>query len=447
MKDEVAGVWADGVFDAQRGDDSVQHIRAHFIDQDFLQPKINYTISEPSPTEKQVVFNVEPGPRFQQVRFEFPGAKQVPTDELEEHINKAKLKNAAFVDPKKVQESLTSYYGQRSFLEADVKQITYQMNPEAGIATVVIPVEEGKLYRLAGFTFNGNRIYSDADLTNVLSVHAGEPYDLTKVRDSVQTIESFYRRKGYADVEVTHVPKPDTKTGTMNLEFDITENRQKIIKEVAVKGEEKTSEHLVRKQIKLKEGDVLDTEKVAQSRISLYDTGAFTLVDIETQEIKPDGTLNDNQEPVRLTVAVREVKPFELSYGASYDTERGAGGVVDIINRNSLGKARVLGFRGRYDQRAREVRSYFTQPSLLYLPLETTFSTYATRDIDPEAGFTTDRLGMSIRQEARLKDHYILSYGYRFERTHTLDDTGLSSTATVQLQQSHALARGLRAPT
>jgi len=444
VKKEVAGVWADGVFDAQRADDAMQHVRAHFVEQQFLQPKISYEISQPAPGEKRVVFDVQQGPHFRDVRFQFPGASQVPPEELEKFIDEANLQKAALVDPKRVQESLTSFYGQRSFLEAEVKEIRYQMNPEAGVATIVVPVEEGKLYRLAGFTFNGNSIYSDVELANALGVKPGEPYDANRVRDSVQTIEAVYRRKGYTDVEVTHVPKPNLKSGRINLEFDIKENRQKVITEVAVKGEDKTSEHLVRNQIKLKEGDVLDPEKVAQSRISLYDTGAFALVDIESQEIKPDPDPDDNQQPVRLSVVVREVKPFEVRYGGSYDTERGVGGVFDLINRNSLGKARVLGFRGRFDQRAREVRTYFTQPSLLYFPLETTFSAYGTREISPEAGFTTDRLGVSIRQEALLKDHYILSYGYRFERARTFDETGIFDLALNLAPLSATLTRDTR---
>ncbi|MFB3903132.1 MAG: translocation/assembly module TamB domain-containing protein [Acidobacteriota bacterium] len=426
VKEEVIGVWVDGVFDPQRADDAIQHIRAYFVKQNYLQPKIRYEITRQGADEKRVLFEIEPGSHFQKVRYQFPGARQIQPEELEKLISRANLKTAVWTDPGRVQEHLTQFYGQRSFLEAEVRQITYELDPQAGIATVVIPVEEGKLYRLGGFTFNGNRVYSDSELANVLSVKAGEPYDVSRVRNSVQTIEAVYRRKGYTDVEVTHVPKPDTESGRIGLEFDIKENRQKVIREIVVQGEQETSEHLVRNQIELKEGDVLDPEKVAQSRISLYDTGAFALVEIDSEEIKPDPNPDDNQQSVRLSVAVREVKPFEFRYGGSYDTERGAGVVGDIINRNSLGKARVLGFRGRFDQRAREARAYFTQPSLLYLPLETTFSAYGTREIDREANFTTDKLGLSIRQEALLKDHYILSYGYRFERTRVFDiaDTG-----------------------
>ena len=64
------------------------------------------------------------------------------------------------------------------------------------------------------------------------------------------------------------------------------------------------------------------------------------------------------RQPVRLNVSVREVQPFQLRYGASYDTERGLGGIVDLSNHNSLGKARVVGLRARYDAQFREGRAY-----------------------------------------------------------------------------------------
>src|SRR4029453_12804727 len=100
---------------------------------------------------------------------------------------------------------------------------------------------------------------------------------------------------------------------------------------------------------------------LAKSRRNLYDTGAFSIVDITREELEgdvpapPDGANTSDAEqsedpkPVRLNVSVREVQPFQLRYGASYDTERGIGGIFDVSNHNSLGKARVVGLQSRYD--------------------------------------------------------------------------------------------------
>lgn len=128
---------------------------------------------------------------------------------------------------------------------------------------------------------------------------------------------------------------------------------------------------------------------------------------------------------MRLRVRVREIQPFELRYGAFYDTEHGPGVIVDLANRNTLGSARVLGFRGRYDSQLREARAYFSQPVLRRFPLRSIFSPYwrqernpSTEDTDP---FNVDRVGISFLQEARLRESFLLNYGYRIEKSRTYD--------------------------
>ena len=123
---------------------------------------------------------------------------------------------------------------------------------------------------------------------------------------------------------------------------------------------------------------------------------------------------------MRVNVQLREVQPFQLRYGASYDTERGLGGILDVSNHNTLGKARVLGLSGRYDARLREGRVYLSQPSLKYWPVETTASLYYREERNAESAladpFNVDRFGVSIQQERKLSNAYVWSYGYRYER-------------------------------
>jgi outer membrane protein assembly factor BamA len=98
---------------------------------------------------------------------------------------------------------------------------------------------------------------------------------------------------------------------------------------------------------------------------------------------------------------------------------------VDFSNRNSLGSARVLGFRVRYDGRLREARTYFSQPLLRRFPVKTLGSAYRTREAfgDLDTGHITNRIGFTIQQESRLWDRYVVNYGYRLERTHTVERT------------------------
>jgi outer membrane protein assembly factor BamA len=190
--------------------------------------------------------------------------------------------------------------------------------------------------------------------------------------------------------------------------------------------------------MQLEPGEPVDLKKIADSRRKLYDTGAFAAVDIVREDTTPAGEVAEGADhAIRLRVKVQEVVPINLRYGAYYDTERSAGGMVDISYHNFLGGARVLGLRARYDSQLHEVRLNFSEPFLMRLPVKTVFSTYARREIYPEtdlaSGFDTDRLGLAVQQEATLPHHLLLNYGYRIEQTHTYD-TGPDPIFDVRLR-------------
>ena len=68
---------------------------------------------------------------------------------------------------------------------------------------------------------------------------------------------------------------------------------------------------------------------------------------------------------------IGEVQPIQIRCSASCDTERGLGGIFDIASFNSLGGAREIGLRSRYDKQLHEGRFYINQPALTYLPKTT----------------------------------------------------------------------------
>ncbi len=105
--------------------------------------------------------------------------------------------------------------------------------------------------------------------------------------------------------------------------------------------------------------------------------------------------------------------------------ERGLGGLVDLSNHNTLGKARIVGIRSRYDSQVREVRGYFNQPALKAWPVETTLNVYLREERNPETErtgrFDIDRRGISVQQERELRNRYLWSYGFRYERARSFD--------------------------
>jgi outer membrane protein assembly complex protein YaeT len=331
---------------------------------------------------------------------------------------------------------LTRLYQEFGYLDADVKAPKYELDGQTATGRVVIPVEEGPLYIIRNVAFQGNVVVDDARLAEAVPVPVGEAYKPVLQEHALERLRQVYWDLGYNDADVRMVLERDKDAGKVDVRFDIAENRQSIVTDVIVEGNRKTSENLIRTQLELAPGGVLDLRKMGNSRRNLYNTGAYSLVEIvredadggadgEQTRARQTDAGGSAQKLVRLRVRVREVQPYEVRYGGFFDTERGPGGIVDVSNRNSLGSARVASMRARYDKQLQELRLSFSQPLLRRFPVKTIASPFFRRERNPATEksdpFSVDRIGFSIQQEARPWEYYVWNYGYRLERTKTYD--------------------------
>ena len=418
--EEIRTQWNRGVFDSQRIDDSNETVTAWLMEDNYLRPKIETTVEDSGPGQRRVVFRIEPGTRFNTVRLAFDGAAGVPPQELDDIVNEQGLERELFTDPAQVTELLERYYYEQGYLIADVAAPVYEY--EGALARVVLKVQEGPRFVVRRVSVSGAAVIAPQTLAGELPVVTGDPFLPFAAENALDHIRDQYWRRGYNDVRPDYQLALDREAGHVDVAFLIEEGPQSVIADVVVAGNDETSNRLVREQVELVEGQPLDLSLLARSRRNLYDTGAFSIVDVTREEIP--GAANGTQ-PVRLNVSVREVQPIQLRYGGSYDTERGLGGTFDISDHNTLGKARVIGLRARYDGEIREGRAYFSQPSLRYFQVELTGAVYTFEDRNPPTTltrrFNVSRRGASIEGETELRNRYVLSYGYRFERARTVD--------------------------
>jgi outer membrane protein insertion porin family len=421
--------WHRGVFDKQRGEAGVETLRTWLMLDHYLQPSVEYRIDEHA-DRRRVVFTVQPGLRYDAVVLAFEGVSAVDPKRLDHLIETQHLEPQLFTDPEVVTELVRRYYREQGYLAARIDLPRYEFQGTA--ARVVVPIQEGPRFTVGTVTTSGNHALESAALLQLVSMSAGAPFLPALAERSLGNIRDAYWHRGYNSVRSNYALTLDEHAGRVDVAFRIAEGPQSVIADIAVEGNEKTSEHLVRDQIELQTSEPLDLALLARSRRNLYNTGAFSIVDVTRQELggnvpvtaESTAAQAPEQVLVRVNVAVREVQPFQIRYGASYDTERGVGGILDVSNHNSLGKARVLGLQSRYDRQLREARLYISQPKLRYFPVRTTATLYFREELNPPTeitdAFDVSRKGVSIQQELELRDKYIWAYGYRYERAQTL---------------------------
>jgi len=426
VQDEVRTQWHRGVFDKQRGDAGVSRIREWLLGDNYLQPKVEYQLQDDADGKRHVTFQTDPGARSEKIVMAFEGASGISPDVLDAIIAQQKLERKLFTDPTVVTQLLQRYYREQGYLVTEIDAPKYEYN--AAVARVVFVVREGPQFTVRRVTASGNKIYKPDELIPQLPVVEGELFLPVAAENSLEKIRTLYWRGGYNDVRSDYSLVIDRGAGQVDVTFTINEGRQSVINDIRIAGNHRVSDHLIGEQIQLMPGKPLDLSALARSRRNLYDTGAFSVVDVNRREAARGLGQNESQlpadkRPININVRIREVQPFQIRYGGSYDTERGPGGIFDISNRNSLGGAREIGLHSRYDKQLHEGRIYLNQPALKYLP-KTTFSVYLREELNPPTEITdpfdTNRKGISVQTEHRLRDNYVLNYGYRLERAHTL---------------------------
>ena len=444
VAEEVRTKWRRGVFDTQRIDDAGEVLRAWLMSERYLQPIVKAAVEEAGADHRRVRFDITPGPRYSRVVLSFDGAKAISPDELNSIIEEQDLELQLFTDPLQVTELLQRYYREQGYLVASVDEPRYEFQGEQ--ARVALDVHEGPRFFVRNVTASGTRALSAEALLADLPVQPGDPFLPFAAENALQHLRDEYWARGYNEMRGDYELVLDQDAGRVDVNFEVIEGAQTVVADVSVEGNDQTSDGLVREQLEIEVGEPLDLNALSRSRRNLYATKAFSLVDIAREDLASSGgdragaralgtiappagqtdqAAQPGQKPVRLNVSVREVQPIQIRYGFSYDTERALGGVFDIANHNTLGRARVIGFRSRYDGEVTDLRGYITQPSLLRWPVETIATIYYRDERNPETTltdpFNIDRRGASIQQERRLANAYVWNWGLRYERARTFD--------------------------
>jgi outer membrane protein assembly complex protein YaeT len=416
---KVEQAWVEGVFDSERLDDAVRAIHRPLLQQGYFQSKVTSGV-EADDGKKQVYFNIDPGSRFANVKLDFPGASEIEASGLIDALNDANMELEVYADPQTVADYLTRYYRERGYLQASVGLPQPQLNAESGTGTVAIPVHEGPLFTVGDLEFSGNNAFGYDDLWVAIPTSSGSRYNPDTLQKSIDALESFYQNHGYNDATITYRILQDPDTAHAHVTFHIKEYRQSIIRDIVIEGNRGTSDTFVKRQLDFQIGDVLDFRKINETRRRLYDTTVYSLVDFQTEEMTPSDPDSQTKD-MRIRIRLQEIRPYRLQYGLFYDTDRRLGGIMEIQDRNLLGRAADLGLRLRYDSDFKEARLFLYQPFVTKVHLRTDATVFYQRET--RSPYRATRVGFSLIQQQKLKKEFRFDYGYRFDYVRPDEDS------------------------
>lgn len=193
---------------------------------------------------------------------------------------------------------LIDYYNSLGYRDAEIISDTIVRHSDNSI-DVNIKLSEGRKYYFRNITWTGNYIHTDATLDKILDIQKGDVYNKelidkkTTFNPKGPDISGLYMDDGYLFFRV--VPVEVAVVGdSIDIEMRIFEGDQATIREVTIAGNERTSEHVIRRELSTVPGQKFRRSDIIRTQQQLSQMGFFNPQKIE-QDIKPnpaDGTVD-----------------------------------------------------------------------------------------------------------------------------------------------------------
>lgn len=251
-------------------------------------------------------------------------------------------------------ERLPALYRGRGFLDFSVEGSSVEIDEIDGKAYIAITVNEGEQYKVGNIFFSGNRVFSDEAL-RLNSIMSEECiFDEKRFEKSLRNLSEIYGNEGYMYASIT--PKITKNDAKVDIEYCIDEKMPAHVRRIAIDGNHRTREDVIRREIELIPGDLLRHASLMRSYQALMNTGYFEKVDIG-QDIVQDGSGD-----VDLKLNVEEKRTGTASTGLGFGASGGLTGFIELSESNLFGKGQKGSARLELGTQQNNLELSFTEP-------------------------------------------------------------------------------------
>ena len=257
------------------------------------------------------------------------------------------------------QQKLRQFYLTQGYADFRVISAVAELTPDKKDFIITYVVEEGKRYHFGDVTVDSEiRDFDNTRLAATLPAKKGTWYNAKQVEDSVDQLSEAAGLFGYAFSDVSPEFTPDREHLTMSINFHIAQAQRTYVERVEVNGNTQTQDKVIRREIRLAEGDAFNTFQVKRSQDRINSLGFFQ----DKFEIKQ--TPGSAPDRVVLEANVEEKSTGELQLSAGYSSLEKFIIQANITQRNFRGKGQELRAGVNYSTYSKSIELGFTEPYL-----------------------------------------------------------------------------------
>ncbi len=328
-------------------------------------------------------------------------------------------------------ETLRSYYLTRGYLEFRIDSTQVAISPDKQDMSITVNITEGQRYVVSKVELQGDFLGKDAEFKSLVTLKAGEAYNVEDVNTTVKAFTDYYGAFGYAFAQVEAVPEIDRVNNRVAFVLRGQPARRVYVRRINVEGNNRTRDEVIRREFRQLEASWYDSDRIRLSRDRVDRLGFFTEVGVDTQQVP------GSPDQVDLTISVVEKPTGNLTLGAGYGQAEGLSFVVGIKQENVFGSGNYLGLDVNTSSFNRQFVLSTTNPYFTADGVSRTFDLYhKTSSPYSEQGgdYELQTSGVGVRFGVPFTEQDTVFFGIGAEQTRIVEGTDMPQAYTEYIQ-------------
>jgi outer membrane protein insertion porin family len=334
---------------------NINSIKKYFVNKGFYNVRVGYLTTPDTTTSNSnnLIFNISKGQKIKIKEILINGRNKIINDKkslvnkkdsifplssytLSKSMKETKSKSfwrfwkaSKFIEEnyENDKKNIIAKYNEVGFRDAKIKQDTVYMNSD-NTMTIEMTLEEGSPYKFGDISFVGNTVYSSDELSRQLGIKNNDIFDQSVLESRLfgssegTDISSLYLDDGYLFFNATPVEVAATEK-KIDIEIRIYEGKQALINKIMVKGNTKTNDHVIMRELRTRPGDLFKRSDIMRSQRELAQMQYFNPEKFDVK-VDPDPSRNE----VNITYIVEEKSSDQIQLQGGW----GAGRIVGSLS-------------------------------------------------------------------------------------------------------------------
>jgi outer membrane protein insertion porin family len=368
------------ILDPERARQGLEAAKKLYGEKGYLDAEISYTTTPVGENEVDVAYTVKEGSLVRVDDIEFEGNEAFSARTLRSIMQTKEEWLFSFItgagnlnnDVLKADvERLTAWYYDHGYVAVRIQEPRVERRDEG--LRVVIVIDEGEQFTVGKVDVQGKDLPRGlGDLTQGLATHPGEVFEASTLRDDVQLLSDRMSEDGYAFAKIEPDTMVNPQAKTVDVTFQVDRGAPVTVERIEVSGNTKTRDYVVRREMRLQEGELYSGTRLRKSREALQRLGFFQEVNVTTRK-------GSSEDTMHVLVDVKEGQTGAFSAGAGFSSADNLLFNVRIQENNLFGRGQRVLLNADIGSIRRNIILSFTEPYFRGTPLTVGLDAFSWR--------------------------------------------------------------------